>query len=157
MVKPATLLFILFSSNIAKVARFRCSFHRSFSSKGILFLQWRIQIRGGGGGGGEGPVIQTLRWWVGGGLKIFFQPFQPQFGLKIRGEPGPRAPPLDPPQFKASRTFFEVGFFLLISKRTSTGYPLDVVTCRSRRWLVLVVFTEAAKRRGKYATTSHRH
>ena len=64
-----------------------------------------------GGGEGEGPVIQTLRWWVGGGLKIFFQPFQPQFGLKIRGEPGPRAPPLDPPQFKASRTFFEVGFF----------------------------------------------
>ena len=32
----------------------------------------------------------------------------------------------------------EVGFFLLISKRTSTGYLHDVVTCRSRRWLVVV-------------------
>ena len=51
VVKPATLLFISFSSNTAKVARFRCSVHRSFSSKGILFLQWRIQIRGGGGKG----------------------------------------------------------------------------------------------------------
>ena len=45
VVKPATLLFISFSSNTAKVARFRCSVHRSFSSKGILFLQWRIQWR----------------------------------------------------------------------------------------------------------------
>ena len=40
-----------------------------------------------------------------------------------------------------------MGFFLLIFKRTSTGYLHDVVTCRSRRWLVV---TEAAKRRGKY-------
>ena len=86
----------------------------------------------------------------GGGLKIFFQPFEPQFGLKIRGEPGPRAPPLDPPQFKASRTFFEVGFSLLICKRTSTGYPHDVVTCRSRRWLVLVVFTTSHRHWGEY-------
>ena len=102
---------------------------------------------GGGGGGGERPGHPDPDMGGGGGgLKIFFQPFEPQFGLKIRGEPGPRAPPLDPPQFKASRTFFEVGFFLLICKRTSTGYPHDVVNCRSRRWLVLVVFT-----------TSHRH
>ena len=103
----------------------------------------------GEGSGGGRPGHPDPEMVDGGGLKIFFQPFQPQFGVKIRGEPGPRAPPLDPPQFKASRTFFEVGFFLLISKRTSTGYPLDVVTCRSRRWLVLVAFTEAAKRRGK--------
>ena len=114
--------------------------------------------RGAGGGGGGGrPGHPDPDMGGGGGLKIFFQPFEPQFGLKIRGEPRPRAPPLDPPQFKASRTFFEVGFFLLICKRTSTGYPHDVVTCRSRRWLVLVVFTEAAKRLGKYASTSHRH
>ena len=51
----------------------------------------------------------------GGGLKIFFQPFEPQFGLKIRGEPGPRAPPLDPPQFKASRTFLKWDFFYLFA------------------------------------------
>ena len=29
--------------------------------------------------------------------KTFFQPFGPQFGLKIRGAGVPRAPPLDPP------------------------------------------------------------
>ena len=46
-----------------------------------------LKIGGGGGGGGShpeggGPVTQ----------KIFFRPFGPQFGLKLRG-----APPLDPP------------------------------------------------------------
>ena len=70
----------------------------------------------GGGGGEKGPVIETLRWGGGGGLKIFFPPFGPRFGLKIRGEPGPRAPPVDPPQFKASRTFFEVGFCYLFPR-----------------------------------------
>ena len=29
--------------------------------------------------------------------KNVFQPFGPQFGLKIRGDPGPQAHPLDPP------------------------------------------------------------
>ena len=44
-------------------------------------------------------VIQTLREGGGPGLqKNFFQPFEPQVGLKIRwGGPGPRAPPLGPP------------------------------------------------------------
>ena len=28
----------------------------------------------------------------GGGLQKFFRPFQPQFGLKIRGSPGPPGP-----------------------------------------------------------------
>ena len=46
-----------------------------------------LKIRGWVGGGGShpeggGPVTQ----------KIFFRPFGPQFGLKLRG-----APPLDPP------------------------------------------------------------
>ena len=78
VVKPATLLFISFSSNIAKVARFRCLFHRSFSSKGILFLQWRIQIsrygrgRGRGGeGGGLGHPDPEIRGAVS---KFFFGP-----------------------------------------------------------------------------------
>ena len=41
------------------------------------------------------PVIQTLRKGGGGGgslqktQKNFFRPFGPQFGLKIRGNPGP--------------------------------------------------------------------
>ena len=118
VVKPATLLFISFSSNTANVARFRCSSHRSFSSKGILFLQWRIQI------GHPDPEI-------GGRVQNFFWPFGPQ----LSGGPRSPAPALDPPQFKASHTCFEMGFFLLISKRTSTGYLHDVVTCRSRRWL----------------------
>ena len=123
VVKPATLLFISFSSNTAKVARFRCSVHRSFSSKGILFLQWRIQFftYGGGRGGRKGRRLGHP-------------------DPEIRGAVSPRspAPALDPPKFKASHTCFEVGFFLLISKRTSTGYLHDVVTCRSRRWLVVV-------------------
>ena len=94
VVKPATLLFISFSSNIAKVARFRGSFHRSFSKKGILFLQWRVQTfrygrGGGGGGGGRRPGHPDPEISGGSGLKFFFRPFGPRFGLKIRGEPSP--------------------------------------------------------------------
>ena len=49
-----------------------------------------LQIKGGGGH--PDPEIR------GGGLKtIFFQPFRPQFGPKIRGERAPQAPSLDPP------------------------------------------------------------
>ena len=46
---------------------------------------------------GGGAVIQTLRQGGrgGGGLQKFFRPFQPQFGLKIRGR-APRALPMDP-------------------------------------------------------------
>ena len=49
------------------------------------------QIRGGGGGGHPDPEISV------GGLgavskKIFFQPFGPQSGLKIKGCPGPPVP-----------------------------------------------------------------
>ena len=40
-----------------------------------------------------GAVIQTLRQGGGGGgLQKFFQPFQLQFCLKIRGSPGPLGP-----------------------------------------------------------------
>ena len=45
----------------------------------------------GGGGGHPDPEIR------GGRLKKKFPPFRPQFGLKIRGREGPRAPSLDPP------------------------------------------------------------
>ena len=99
----------------------------------VLYI-WR-----GGGGRGKGRRLGHPDPEIRGAvLKIFFWPFGPQFGLKIRGGPRSPAPALDPPQFKASHTCFEVGFFLLISKRTSTGYLHDVVTCRSRRWLVVV-------------------
>ena len=44
--------------------------------------------------------IQTLDKGGGGGLQTkFFRAFEPQFRLKIRGEGGPRAPPLDAPLF----------------------------------------------------------
>ena len=48
---------------------------------------------------GDGAVIQPLD---NGGLTLqrkFFPPFEPQLGLKIRGEPAPPppVPPLDPP------------------------------------------------------------
>ena len=50
-----------------------------------------IQKAGGRGGGGHpDPVIG------GGVLKKKFPPFRLQFGLKIRGGVGPRAPSLDP-------------------------------------------------------------
>ena len=52
-----------------------------------------IQMGGVRGGGGHpDPEIRGMP----GLKKIFFRPFAPQFGLKIRGA-GPRAPPLDPP------------------------------------------------------------
>ena len=47
-----------------------------------------------GGGEGWGAIIQTLQYGGAWSQKIFFQPFRPQFGLKIRGG---AAPPLDPP------------------------------------------------------------
>ena len=57
-------------------------------------MQWPIQTfrkRGEGGGGGHpDPVIG------GGVLKKKFPPFRLQFGLKIRGGVGPRAPSLHP-------------------------------------------------------------
>ena len=50
-----------------------------------------LQIRGGGEGRGSGHPDHEIRGWPGL-KKIFFRPFGPHFGLKIR-EP----PPLDPP------------------------------------------------------------
>ena len=51
-----------------------------------------------------GAVIQTLRYGGGEGggreqsPKIFFGPFGPQFGLRLRARgPNPRVSPLDPP------------------------------------------------------------
>ena len=45
-----------------------------------------LYIRRGGGGGGGGGFSK----------KIFFQPFRPQFGLKIRGGPSPRSATAQP-------------------------------------------------------------
>ena len=50
-------------------------------------------IQKAGGGGGGGPPDSVIG---GGGLKKKFPPFRLQFGLKIRGGVGPRAPSLDP-------------------------------------------------------------
>ena len=47
----------------------------------------------------------------GGSPKNFFCPSGPQFGLKIRGRHGPRAPSVDPPLFNyiCTCSFFAVG------------------------------------------------
>ena len=57
------------------------------------------------GGGGSGAVIQTPKQGGGGGglQKIFFRPFGPHFGLKIRWALAPLTPPLDPPLKIASK------------------------------------------------------
>ena len=53
-----------------------------------------LQIKWEGGGGSHpDPEIRGRS----GLKKIFFQPFRPQFGPKIRGERASRAPSLDPP------------------------------------------------------------
>ena len=52
-----------------------------------------LQVRGGGEGGGHPD--HEIRGWPGL-KKIFFWPFGPHFGLKIRGG-GPPGPSLDPP------------------------------------------------------------
>ena len=50
---------------------------------------------GGGGNGEPDHPDPDIKWGGGGSLqKIFFRPFGPEIGLKIRGA---RAPPLDPP------------------------------------------------------------
>ena len=49
-----------------------------------------LEIRGEGGGAGL--------------PKIFFRAFGPQFGLKVRGGPGPPSPPLDPPLVQCSKS-----------------------------------------------------
>ena len=62
------------------------------------------------------PVIQTLRKGVARSPKEFFRPFGPQFGLKIRGGGGvraPRAPPLDPPLDFVAVTYDLCVFFSL--------------------------------------------
>ena len=45
----------------------------------------------------QGYLDPEIRGGGGGSKKIFFQPFKPQFGLKISGVQAPRAPPVDPP------------------------------------------------------------
>ena len=82
----------------------RESAFRSHESKPLTPLTETAFSRGsrpsdkeGGGGGG---VIQTPTKGGGGGgssKKFFFQPFGPQFGLKIMGGRVPRAPSLDSP------------------------------------------------------------
>ena len=54
-----------------------------------------LKIRGlGGGGGGRGGHPDPEIRGRPGHKKIFFRPFGPQFGLKLRGSPPPRDPPL---------------------------------------------------------------
>ena len=49
-----------------------------------------LQMEGGGAGRGGHPDPEIRR---GAGLrKCFFRPFDPPFGLKIRGGPGPTSP-----------------------------------------------------------------
>ena len=58
-----------------------------------------LEIRDMGGGGGGWGSSRPLDKWGGAGVglqKIFFWPFRPQFGLKIRGATPP-APSLDLP------------------------------------------------------------
>ena len=55
---------------------------------GVTFLSGGSRPSDKVGGRGVG-VIQTLRKGGGGLKKEFFRPFGPQFGLKIRGVPGP--------------------------------------------------------------------
>ena len=52
-----------------------------------------LQKRRGEWRGGSGHPDPEIR---GGPISIFFRPFGPQFGVKVRGA-GPLAPPLDPP------------------------------------------------------------
>ena len=57
-----------------------------------------LQRMGGGGGGGSHPDHPDPAIRGGGAVANFFQPFGPQFGLKITGgREAPRASPLDPP------------------------------------------------------------
>ena len=59
--------------------------------------QSRIQsFRKGAGGGGE---AQSSGPWENGGQSQtkLFRPFEPQFGLKLKGGQARRAPPLNPP------------------------------------------------------------
>ena len=49
------------------------------------------------GGGGRAQSSRLLDKGVGRSPNNFFRPFGPQFRLKIRGEGGPRSPPLDAP------------------------------------------------------------
>ena len=74
---------------------------------------------GGGAGGGGGTRCP----------KNFFQPFEPQFGLKMRGGwwgRGSRAPPLDPP---LQCCLFIVGEFVCtVPLRHMTWYSKEFLT-----------------------------
>ena len=64
----------------------------------------RIQTLDKGGGGRVRSSRPLDKGGAGGGLQTkFFRAFEPQFRLKIRGEGGPRAPPLDAPLFRDYR------------------------------------------------------
>ena len=56
----------------------------------LLGLQGRIQTFRQGGPGHPDPEIR--RWGARSLKQNFFRPFGPQFGLKIRGLPGPPGP-----------------------------------------------------------------
>ena len=71
----------------SETARKRLLRRLLYKSRGILFLSFRVYSDGSrpsdkekGGGGGRG--LQN----------ISFRPFEPQFGLKIRGKPAPPGP-----------------------------------------------------------------
>ena len=58
-------------------------------SMGSAVLAPNLEIIGGGGWVGSSRPLEK---WGAGLQKNFFPPFGPQFGLKIRGEPGPPGP-----------------------------------------------------------------
>ena len=81
------------------------------------------------------PVIQTLRKGgrrSGGGLqktqKIFFRPFGPQFGLKIRGNPGPPGPSPSPALF-----FFSLSLIFTLGGREHISFSY-------RRYKIFMLF-----------------
>ena len=57
-------------------------------------MQWRVRSRPSDMGGRSSRPWH--KGWEGRSYKKTFRPFWPQFGLNIREDPAPRAPPLDP-------------------------------------------------------------
>ena len=60
-------------------------------------------------GGGAGHPDPEIRGGEGRSQILFFRPFGPQFGLKMKEGPTPRAPPLDPPLYCVEK--IDVGYF----------------------------------------------
>ena len=105
-----------------------------------------LQIRRGGGGGGGGGggrgSHHTLRKGGPVSKKIFWEPFGPQFGLKISGGGGgggwaPQAPPLDPP-LPSNSKIYEKG---LRSNQEPIIYPdITKPRCSERNFVSPLAF-----------------